>query len=178
LPSVLRNAKYVWLGLGVTRAARIRNLLLEIIASIATWGLVLFATHHGGSVYRELGHIPRQSVVFAIVGLTTTLVGFLAHWFKRKNQRIYGRVEMAFGMVPGFAIASAINPERPLLPQCVSLVGCAYVIARGLNNISDANAKALAVLLERLRGISKSVDELSLLTATLKAQDQTPSDQT
>ena len=176
MPSVKQKVRQVWLGLGANRSARIRHLLLEIIASILTWALVLFATHHGGKVYRELGRGLSQPVVLSIVGLVTTLAGYLAHWFKQKNLRIYGRVEMVFGTVSAFAIASAINPERPILPQCVSLVGCAYVVARGLNNISEANARALKELLERLRGMVEKVGELSSQLATLKPPSHIPSD--
>ena len=80
---------------------------------------------------------------------------------------------MVFGTVSAFAIAAAFTPERAMLPQCASLLGCTYVIARGLNNISEANAKAVAVLLKQ---ITEKAAILTEKIATLQAQYQIPSD--
>jgi len=176
MPSVKERVKLVWFGFGVTRSERIRRLSVEIIASILIGALVLFASRFGGRGYRELNRFANGSLVISIIGSMTLAAGYVAHWFKQKYQRIYGRVEMAFGTVSAYAIAAAFAPERAMLPQCASLIGCAYVIARGLNNISEADAKAIAALMERLTGMGKAVDQLSELTATLRSRDQMPSD--
>jgi hypothetical protein len=74
-----------------------------------------------------------QFAIFAGV----VAVGTFAHWFKKKNQKWYGVVEVAFGTASAGSISFRMMPG-PLFAQWATLAGCAYVITRGLNNISDA----------------------------------------
>lgn len=65
--------------------------------------------------------------------------GYGAHKFKKANKRLYGQVEVVFGIASSFFVA-----EQPTLTNTLAkwtaAVGAAYVIARGLNNISEAEA--------------------------------------
>ena len=69
-------------------------------------------------------------------------VGAFAHWFKQKNQKWYGVVEVAFGAASAGSVSFRMMPG-PLFAQWATLAGCAYVIARGLNNISQAKQSAV-----------------------------------
>lgn len=80
-----------------------------------------------------------------LVAIVVISLGFAAHLFKRINQRWYGGVECAFGVIYGVSTAFGIRPGEPMFGHWATLVGCIYIIARGLNNISDARGKAKAL---------------------------------
>jgi uncharacterized membrane protein HdeD (DUF308 family) len=72
------------------------------------------------------------------VGVTVIALGVGAHKFKQRKQDWYGMVDVAFGSIGGLSICFTLSPGQTILSQWVGLTGCAYVIARGLNNISEA----------------------------------------
>jgi hypothetical protein len=76
-----------------------------------------------------------------VVSAGVIAAGFLGHWFKGRNQWWYGFVEVIFGSASGVVVGFTMFAGQPLLTQWVTLVGCAYVISRGLNNISDSKKK-------------------------------------
>jgi hypothetical protein len=78
-----------------------------------------------------------------LVAVTVIAVGWGAHLFKRRNQLVYGYVEAFIGVMSAIAIVSrtnfaAVQFTTLTLAQYGTLVGCAYVVARGLNNVQDA----------------------------------------
>lgn len=117
--------------------------ILMLIAGIleyAIWlGPKVFAF-----VYRVVGPYGAQGGTAVLV----FVCGIAAHWFKRKNQRWYGRVEVLVGALSGIRICFSLAPHTSMFSQSVALVGCAYVIARGLNNITEANGKRPMVTVE------------------------------
>jgi hypothetical protein len=68
-------------------------------------------------------------------------MGVVAHQFKKQNQLWYGVVEVIFGAAYGFSTAFSIKPLDQGFGRWATLVGCTYIIARGLNNISEAKAR-------------------------------------
>lgn len=84
-------------------------------------------------------HKAQLLVFFTIISL-----GVVAHGIKRLNQSNYGMLEIVFGAVSAFSISSNMKPGEPLFGKWAVLIGCAYVIARGLNNVHDARARAVA----------------------------------
>jgi uncharacterized membrane protein (GlpM family) len=74
----------------------------------------------------------------AIVATVVFGMGVVAHWFKRMNQRWYGMVEVMLGAAAAVNISVRLMPGQTLLSQWEGLIGCAYVVARGLSNCSDA----------------------------------------
>jgi hypothetical protein len=111
-------------------------------AGTAVYLIIRFAIRVGPRLFalssRWLGtHGTQAGVGAVVVGM-----GLGAYWFKSKRQRWYGTVEIAFGAVGGFFICFTLEQGKTLLSQWVGLVGCAYVIARGLNNVAEASAKA------------------------------------
>lgn len=78
-----------------------------------------------------------------LVALFVVTVGYGAHWFKQANKLWYGYSEMLFGVLSAVLVVSRINFaavefSNLTLAQYGTLVGAAYVVARGLNNVSEA----------------------------------------
>jgi hypothetical protein len=79
--------------------------------------------------------------VQATVAAGIVAAGFLAFEFKRWNQLWYGTVEVGFGIASAFLLAFSTMPSEMHLTQWASLVGCAFVVGRGRNNVEEARAK-------------------------------------
>ncbi len=104
-------------------------------------GLVVAATTYGGRlyewVYRAVGlHTTQVLVAVFVVG-----TGIFAHLFKKKNQMFYGICEVFFAAASAFQISLTMKPGETVLSQWAALVGASYVVARGLNNISEYRQK-------------------------------------
>lgn len=87
-------------------------------------------------------YLTQLLAVCIVIGL-----GWTAHWFKQRNQLYYGYLEIVFGSFSAIAIVhriqfSASGVLSLGLAQVAALVGAAYVVARGLNNCSEARRKA------------------------------------
>jgi len=95
----------------------------------------------GSLVFRWLARIFGIHVAQSAIFLVVIIVGTFAHWFKKKNQKWYGLVEVVFGAASAGSISFRMTPGPPLFTQWATLAGCAYVIARGLNNVSEAKRK-------------------------------------
>ena len=76
-----------------------------------------------------------------IIAVGVTFLGFMAHSFKKKNQKWYGRVEMLFGFLTAFIVAGTLSSGTLELARWATLAGAAYVIARGRGNTEEAKAK-------------------------------------
>jgi hypothetical protein len=90
------------------------------------------------TLYPKINRLIGSHATQILLGILVLCMGIGAHWFKRMNQLWYGMVEIMFGAFSGFCIAYTMYPSTAHLTQWSSLVGCAYVIARGFNNVSDA----------------------------------------
>lgn len=106
------------------------------------------------SVLQLKYHVSLFAVLTRLVGLhlaqliaaaAVVVLGVCAHWFKRMNQQWYGLCEVLFAMAVAFQVASSMQPGLTALSQWATLGGATYVVARGLNNISDARAKKQTV---------------------------------
>jgi len=102
--------------------------------------------HHRVRIYQWLVELIGAYKAQDSIAVVVVATGFGAAWFKRKSQKWYGFVEIGFGIISGFSIALNMTIITAALPQWASLVGCAYVIARGLNNVSDAEKVALTAV--------------------------------
>jgi hypothetical protein len=96
-----------------------------------------YAAQHGSEIieflFRVLG--PTKVAILAVV--VVIVGGGFAFWFKRRSQLMYGAVEMLFGCLSALSVALTLAPGKSLIAQWASLAGSAYVIARGLSNVSD-----------------------------------------
>jgi hypothetical protein len=122
-----------------TTLSELALLVLFAVGLIASGRGLLFK---GPPLYSWAARTIGTYLTHLIIGAVVVFLGIAAHWFKGKNQRWYGMVEVLFGSISGFGIALNISPRNSWLTQGAALVGCAYVIARGLNNIADAKKVA------------------------------------
>jgi len=84
-----------------------------------------------------------------LIGAGIVSLGLFAHWFKGKNQRVYGIIEVLFGSLSAFAIAFSLPGDQISLTEYASLIGSSYVVARGMNNMSEAKMRLTAAITER-----------------------------
>jgi hypothetical protein len=98
--------------------------------------------------------------VQTLVSLAILGAGVFAFWFKRKRQLWYALFEVAFGSASGVNISFSTAHSGPLFAQWAAMVGCAYVIARGLNNFAEAKDKEAAIL-RRPKTATESYSSLS-----------------
>lgn len=119
------------------------DLVRELIFVAATYGAMVLFGNYGKSTYLYLVRVVGPHRTQFIIWLGICAVGLVAHYFKRMSQRWYGMVEVIIGVASAFSIAIGLAPDRISLAQWSSLVGCAYVIARGMNNVYDATTKSL-----------------------------------
>jgi len=108
---------------------------------IAVWFAVRLVWNHGPAWFAFASHILGIYGAQSTTAAAVIVAGVCAHWFKQKKQKWYGMVEVAFGGVAGWSICFTLAPGQALFSQWAALVGCAYVIARGLNNWAEANEK-------------------------------------
>jgi hypothetical protein len=78
-----------------------------------------------------------------LVALLVVACGWCAHRFKQINKLWYGYVEIVFGVFSSVMIVSrvdfaAVEFRNLSLAQFGTLVGAAYVVARGLNNVAES----------------------------------------
>ncbi len=72
-----------------------------------------------------------------ILGTVAIGLGVTIFVFKKKSQLWYGVLELIFGAFSASAVASGMNTSGAMFSHWVALAGSVYVVARGLNNISD-----------------------------------------
>ena len=111
------------------------------LGAIGFFTLLFLKHRYGHSLYVEMFRFFGVNFARFLIGSFVMLAGLGATLFKLKNQMWYGMVEWIFGVCAGFAIAFSMSPAKGLSTQWVALIGCAYVIARGFNNMIEAGAK-------------------------------------
>jgi hypothetical protein len=116
----------------------LKDFLWSFVILVLLAVLARLAIEYGHNIYPWLVRIIGPYFSQIAIGSVIALIGWTAYRFKLRSQRWYGIVEAIFGGVSGYAIAFTLAPGKALLPQWASLVGCAYVIARGLNNMRDS----------------------------------------
>ena len=131
-----RVTKFVWMALGAYVSV---FAAIMIAFSFAAFFMLIKVYGYGVYIYsiQVLGTHSTQLIIALIVIAS----GLIAHLFKQRNQIWYGTVEMIFGSVSSLAISANLSSGSTILGPLSSLIGCAYVIARGLNNISDGRIK-------------------------------------
>jgi hypothetical protein len=134
---VLAELRDIW----EKRGAFIASTIINAVILLSAFFIGRYFKKKGPALYAITARAISPHLTQLLIGSFVVAVGFAAHWFKGKNQHWYGRIEVLFGIVSAFSIAVSLSADRPWLPQGATLVGCAYVIARGMNNMSDAKAK-------------------------------------
>jgi hypothetical protein len=100
--------------------------------------LAIFGPALMGPVENKFGGLLRFMMVRVALAIVIIAIGAGAHVFKSRNRLRYGQTEVLFGGASAVKIATGMHPGESLFSQWVALAGAAYVVARGLNNWSDA----------------------------------------
>jgi hypothetical protein len=138
---MLRTLREVLTNIRVSNDRDTNSRFIERFVSVVTffivWTIViivrLVALMVPGSLRRFGDHLVQLLIIGLVIG-----VGFFAHEFKKWDQYFYGLVEVCFGICSTIILVFSIAPAEMHLTQWASLIGTAYVIARGRNNIHDA----------------------------------------
>lgn len=127
---------------GETEAETKKRAFAQTVAeSVALFLLSLSALPGGGPVRQGLtrvfdwllSELGLQVTQLLIAGFVA-IAGITAYWFKRKNQKWYGMVEIGVGVLSAVFVAGTLTPHKLDLARWSTLAGSAYVIARGLEN--------------------------------------------
>jgi hypothetical protein len=100
--------------------------------------LAIFGPAVIGPVEEKFGGLLQFMMVRVALAVAIITIGAGAHVFKSRNKLRYGQTEVLFGGASAVKIATGMRPGESLFSQWVALAGAAYVVARGLNNWSDA----------------------------------------
>jgi hypothetical protein len=124
------------------------SLLRIVLSTLLGLGMTFVfaeAQQHGAKLFFYLGRLlgVRGAQVVLIVCVCVT--GWFAHEYKRRQQIRYGMLEVLFGVVSAVSVGFSMIPGNSTLTQWVALVGSGYVIARGLNNVSDGRTEKLRI---------------------------------
>jgi hypothetical protein len=117
--------------------------LYPILVTLAL-GLVFVVVIFGADVYQDLAQRLHNRPFQLLVIFAVMFSGWILHRFKQWNQYLYGVTETAFGVASIIRVASGIG-QQALLTQWTIIVGCVYIIARGLNNCHEAKSKNIGV---------------------------------
>jgi hypothetical protein len=117
------------------------NAVVAILGTSFFVTLMVLSTGYLGRLFTGLVHRLGLQLAQIVVCIGIVGIGVGAHFFKKKYQFWYGVVEVCFAVATAINIAGRLSPGQQLLSQWTALAGCAYVVARGLNNIAESKAK-------------------------------------
>lgn len=117
------------------------HILLAVIAFSIVVGISNLIHRYGAHAYLTTERALGGETTSFLIGLVVLCLGLGAATFKHKNKEWYGLVEFIFGLASAYSIAFSMAPEKSTPAQWASLVGSAYVIARGAGNMSEAYAE-------------------------------------
>ena len=115
-----------------------RVMLLWLVVYLIEGALLILIIRGVNFLEQRIGIQRTQYVIAASV----VSAGITAHFFRKAHRLLYGLIEVAFAGIAAIRISPHLQPQQILFTQWVALVGCAYVVARGLNNVSEARRKA------------------------------------
>lgn len=108
----------------------------DVVESLAAAAVFVVVYYYGDIAYdtvaTELGEHVAQ-IAIAVVAVT---IGACMHWFKRQNLMLYALIEIAFGVASAFSVSQSMNMSTVMLTQVAALVGCAFIVSRGLDNLA------------------------------------------
>lgn len=106
----------------VQKYSRTSDQIIRLVNAFLDWAI------------RAIGLGPTQFFISVLI----IALGFVAHYFKKKNQKVYGNVEIIVGGLTALVVAGTLRRGNQDLSKWATLAGAAYVIARGLGNRDDA----------------------------------------
>ncbi|MGA2814051.1 MAG: hypothetical protein ABSG16_21840 [Candidatus Acidiferrum sp.] len=129
------------------------RILAGLLAAAGPQGLKIYGPEGFAKAIRLVG-LHKTQIGLALLIM---LAGIGAYFFKQMTQQWYGFVEAIFGGSAVVAVALGISPGSATPAQWATLVGSAYVIARGLNNWAEAtggNNRTLGASFKMLRRLT------------------------
>jgi len=72
-----------------------------------------------------------------LISLIVIALGSFAFLFKQKRLHSYGLVEVIFAAVAAVIASRQIKPNTEWAGPIASLIGCVYIVSRGLSNMRD-----------------------------------------
>ena len=113
------------------------------IAGICLISYLLIFDRHAVLEYYTFVAANKESPVFmgAIV-VSILLIGYLAHEFKKANQRLYGYTEILFALISSISALQAADLLTPI-PAIAAIGAATYLVQRGFNNVHDAKMRPL-----------------------------------
>ena len=128
--SPLGRSFHYWLVLSATLS------LTFVFADLFIW-ITPYLRQGYALTLQKLGLQTTQLLLSAVImGL-----GGLAYVFKQKDQRMYGIIEIIFAGAASVITSRQVRLGGDLASPIASLVGCVYIVSRGLNNYSDGLRK-------------------------------------
>lgn len=88
--------------------------------------------------YEFLKHTVGVQGTQYVIAASVIGAGIAAYFFRKTSQYIYRLVEVLFAAIAAIRISLRLQPQQILFTEWVALVGCAYVVARGVSNMSEA----------------------------------------
>jgi cation transport ATPase len=114
----------------------------DILCGLASAAIFVIILSYGSRTYEVItGEFGEHAVQIAIA-LVTILIGVGVHFFRIKNLTLYALVEIAFGVASAFVISAGLSTAGRFLPRVAALVGCAYIVGRGLENLEKARGSS------------------------------------
>ncbi len=120
--------------------ALLKTRLMVLATVLIIWFISVLMRLVYLSLIPEVRHLAQDHPVDIQTTLAAGVVipGVLAFLFKKKDQFLYGVTETAFGVASGFTLVFSAPPNEIHLTQWASLIGCVYIIARGIGNVNEA----------------------------------------
>ena len=117
---------------------RVIDVLIRAVSSLlCAYGLFLAFPVVVHALSDQLSSFRIRLVVVALV----YAVGYLAHAFKQRNQSTYGSLEVIFGLACAFKFVAHMDFGRVLIYEWAALIGCCYIVTRGMNNMQEAKQR-------------------------------------
>lgn len=118
-----------------------RLMVVMVVIIALEVGAIMLAVRGAIFLEKRIGIQTTQYVIAAgVIG-----AGVAAHSFRKAHQLLYGMMEVVFAGMASIRVSLHLQPQQIILSQWVALVGCAYVVVRGLSNVSEARKKAVEI---------------------------------
>ncbi|HUA33599.1 MAG TPA: hypothetical protein VMA09_08330 [Candidatus Binataceae bacterium] len=108
----------------------------DVIESLASAAVFVVFYYYGDIAYDKVAAELGEHVAQIAIAVVAVATGAFMHWFKRRNLMLYALIEVAFGVASAFSISQSMNTSSILLTQVAALVGCAFIVSRGLDNLA------------------------------------------
>ena len=116
--------------------------IARVVLTFTTALSILLAfNHYAPATFQFLVRVLGLYETQLLIAAGVTLCGVGAYAFKRYSQYWYGFFEVIFAGASVLNIASGLSPDAAFFSRWVALFGAAYIVARGLGNMTEAKQR-------------------------------------